>query len=47
MPKSILSPYATYLEIKKPGDFQRFYLGLILRENLSILNLDICNKWML
>ena len=29
MSKPILSPDATYLELARPGEFQRFYLGYI------------------
>jgi len=41
MAKPILSPDATYLELNKPGDFQRFFLGLIelLKKKLKRINI--------
>ena len=41
MSKPILSPDATYLEISSPGEFQRFYQGLIdlLKKKLNRINI--------
>lgn len=41
MSKPILSPDATYLELTKPGEFQRFYQGLIdlLKRKLQRMNI--------
>ena len=40
MPKPILSPDATYLELNKPSEFQRFFLGLmeLLKRKLQRVN---------
>jgi hypothetical protein len=40
MSKPVLSPDATYLELSKPGEFQRFYQGLIelLQRKLQRIN---------
>ena len=40
MPKPILSPDSTYLELSKPREFQRFFLGLmvLLKKKLKRIN---------
>ena len=40
MPKPILSPDSTYLELNKPREFQRFFLGLmeLLKRKLQRIN---------
>ena len=41
MPKPMQSPDATYLELAKTGEFQKFFLGLIdlLKRNLQRINI--------